>query len=92
MTIIFHLTLPNPTYNMQNNIKPSFVVNCSFVVVVFVVQDVINGPLSTLSAMLEVLLPRIKPRPEVKRLSMEDQQSFVSCLFSPRFISWKIFH
>ncbi len=42
------------------------------------IQDVIDEPMSTLSAMLDVILPRIKPDPDIKRVSMEDQQSFVS--------------
>jgi hypothetical protein len=39
---------------------------------------VIREPLKTLSAALDVLLPRLQPNADVKGVSVEDQQSFVS--------------
>lgn len=41
-------------------------------------QEVIKNPPKTLSAALEILLPRLKPNPDVKGVSIEDQESFVS--------------
>lgn len=41
-------------------------------------QEVIKEPLKTFSAALDVLLPRLQPNADVKGVSFEDQQSFVS--------------
>ena len=40
-------------------------------------QDVIRDAPKNLNELLEVLLPRLQPRPEVRGVSMEDQQSLV---------------
>lgn len=45
-------------------------------------QEVIKEPLQTFSAALDVLLPRMKPSADVKGISLEDQQSFVSISYS----------
>lgn len=41
-------------------------------------QEVVKEPLQTLSAALDVLLPRLQPKADVKGVSVEDQQSLVS--------------
>lgn len=41
-------------------------------------QDAIREPPRSLAALLEVLLPRLQPRAEVRGVSLQDQQSFVS--------------
>ena len=40
-------------------------------------QEVIHEAPQSLAALLEVILPRIQPRVEVRGVSLEDQQSFV---------------
>ena len=41
-------------------------------------QEVIKHPPRSFAAALEILLPRLKPKPDVKGVSVEDQESFVS--------------
>ena len=41
-------------------------------------QEVIREAPRSLAALLEVLLPRLQPRSEVRGVSLEDQQNLVS--------------
>lgn len=41
-------------------------------------QEVVKEPLKTFSAALDILLPRLQPNADVKGVSIEDQESFVS--------------
>ena len=49
----------------------------------FFPQEIITTAPRSLAALLEVLLPRLQPRAEVRGVSIQDQQSLVSmCMYT----------
>ena len=63
-------------------------------------QELIQETPNSLASLLEHLLPRLQPRAEVRGVSLEDQQNFVSvvtllfvviCLFVGLLVCWFIY-